>query len=1032
MSHAVRTKCIILLSLAVLGSGIAAATQAPLVGDASIFSLFPSINFGSQTNLYVGNGATTLMQFDLSALPVGTTASQVLRATLTVYVNRINSGGTISVYPVAGAWNEAGVTYGTAPTMGSAIATFTPAAKDQFVSIDVTALAQSWVTTPSGNHGIALGSSNGAFLFDSKENDETSHAPHLDITLVSQGPAGAPGATGPQGPQGVQGNQGPMGATGPQGIPGVAGLQGLQGVPGAMGPAGPQGPTGVIGPTGPQGAQGNMGLTGATGLQGAVGPTGPQGAAGATGPIGLPGAIGPTGPQGPTGAIGPTGPQGAQGNTGVTGATGPQGTVGPTGPAGAIGPTGAVGAAGPQGATGTIGPTGPQGAQGNTGVTGATGGQGVAGPTGPQGAAGATGPIGLTGAIGPTGPQGPQGNTGPTGSTGLSGAVGATGATGPPLTFRGPYSASVPYSVGDTVAKNGSSYISVVAHNTGNDPATDSGSNWALLAAQGAQGIQGIQGVQGDQGFPGVQGAQGAIGPTGPIGPTGNTGPTGPPVNFLSAYSASYSYAVGDAVSENGSSYISLVAPNTGNDPATDVAGSGGHWAVLAAQGATGTISYQSVYSSTTVYPKNAVVSNASNTASYVSLQNNNQGNPLPASGSSSWWAVLAAQGATGPQGAPGGVGATGPTGATGGGVQTVAVGAVGIGAAGSTGSVSFSGTTNPQLNVTFPNQGVQSIGVGTITQSGSTGSLTVSNGTSANPSINVNFPAVSSLSIYGDGSDGTTSGVCNITSNTNWATSPPTAGIQCSSFSVSSGATLTVPSGTVIRSIGAVTISGTIAVQAGAAQGLFQSASYSGPESNSGTAGLALPKFSQQNILKPGAFGGGNGGSYLPNSSLIGFGGGSLVILAEGAVSVTGIIEADGTSGGQETAELSAADGGGAGGIIVIASKTSIANSGQIHANGGAGANAISNTCDAGGGGGGGIVHLLAPSSSITEGTVSVNGGSRGSGSASGSGCGFGGGAMGGSGGTGSDGISISSSSGAIGNKFLTDVADPATLFLP
>lgn len=61
-------------------------------------------------------------------------------------------------------------------------------------------------------------------------------------------------------------------------------------------------------------------------------------------------------------------------------------------------------------------------------------------------------------------------------------------------------------------------------------------------------------------------------------------GPPGPPVNFRGAYNSGTTYAVGDAVSSGGSSYISLVASNTGNAPAS----SPSQWAVLAAAGAAG------------------------------------------------------------------------------------------------------------------------------------------------------------------------------------------------------------------------------------------------------------------------------------------------------------------------------------------------------------------------------------------------------------------------------------------------------------
>jgi hypothetical protein len=77
------------------------------------------------------------------------------------------------------------------------------------------------------------------------------------------------------------------------------------------------------------------------------------------------------------------------------------------------------------------------------------------------------------------------------------------------------------------------------------------------------------------------------MGATGVTGATGATGAAGAPVAFRNAWISSTIYAIGDAVSENGSSYIALFV-NQGIDPAIDVANSGGTWAVLALKGADG------------------------------------------------------------------------------------------------------------------------------------------------------------------------------------------------------------------------------------------------------------------------------------------------------------------------------------------------------------------------------------------------------------------------------------------------------------
>ena len=74
-----------------------------------------------------------------------------------------------------------------------------------FVALDVTALVQGWIANPASNNGLALSAGTAFVQFDSKENDQTSHAATLDVELVDAGPAGATGAAGVAGPQGIAG-----------------------------------------------------------------------------------------------------------------------------------------------------------------------------------------------------------------------------------------------------------------------------------------------------------------------------------------------------------------------------------------------------------------------------------------------------------------------------------------------------------------------------------------------------------------------------------------------------------------------------------------------------------------------------------------------------------------------------------------------------------------------------------------------------------------------------------------------------------
>ncbi len=790
------------IRLAVLGFSILSSALAhaelPVAADAHVTSSRPSVNFGSLSNLNVGNGSTALIQFDLSSLPAGLQPSQVGHATATLFVNRVNTPGVVNMAPVTSSWSEFGVTYSTLPSLGATSASFTASAAGQFVTLDITSLVQGWITSPASNFGIALTSSAANIQLDSKENDQTGHTPGVVVIIIVPGPAGPQGATGPQGPQGVPG---------PQGIPGV---------------------------------------------------------------------------------------------------------IGATGPAGPVGPAGATGS-----------------------------------------------------------------------FTSVATWASATSYTQGQVVF-----------CASTCATNGSSYYLNQATSTGNDPSTHNGPGqpWALIAQAGATGPAGPLGVPGPMGVPGPigpfgpTGATGPAGPIGPAGPTGATGATGP-------------------------------AGPTGPTGAT---GSTGPVGPAGATGATGTFTSVVTWASATPYTQGQVVFCAStcatNGSSYYLNQATSTGDdPSTHNGPGQTWILIAQAGATGPAGA---TGATGPAGA----VSSISVGSVTTGASG---AVSITGTpANPAINVTFPTSSasgtVTSVTAGSVTTGGSTGSLSITN-TTTTPAINVNFPVAS---IYGDGSDGTIINLCNIVSNTDWTAAPPSSEVRCTTFTLSSGTTLTVPSGTVIHATGTVNINGTIKVQPGGGQGLYINPPQ--PIQFGYFGGTALSYAAQSRILKPGAFGGGNGALYAVTSSTAALGGGSLAIYAAGQISVNGSITANGGDGAEDNGD---GDGGGAGGIIILASKTEVQNNGSITANGGKGVNVNPGNHDASGGGGGGIIHLLAPS--FTVGSLSVAGGAGGTGSGSNSFSGGGGGACGGNGGNGSDGSSAGFAGGT-GHTFTTTITDPATVIMP
>lgn len=240
-------------------------------------------------------------------------------------------------------------------------------------------------------------------------------------------------------------------------------------------------------------------------------------------------------------------------------------------------------------------------------------------------------------------------------------------------------------------------------------------------------------------------------------------------------------------------------------------------------------------------------------------------------------------------------------------------------------------------------------------------------------------------LRIYGDGSAGARTVAAD-------ATLDDDANHQYTQLTIEAGATLTIPSGTVIRCTGGFTNSGTIIVGTGttgassniqlndiennyvqpgpgAAPGLAGRGGVSpaGSFASGGRPPIGLSAGQARSILRPGvnAGGGGAGGTFSGGN-----GGGGLTVLAMGPIQNDGTLHADG-------ADSPTGGGGGAGGIVVLASKERVENSGVITAKGGVGGG--NGTSDGtGGGGGGGIVHLLAPTID-DSGSASADGGSAG-----------------------------------------------------
>lgn len=315
---------------------------------------------------------------------------------------------------------------------------------------------------------------------------------------------------------------------------------------------------------------------------------------------------------------------------------------------------------------------------------------------------------------------------------------------------------------------------------------------------------------------------------------------------------------------------------------------------------------------------------------------------------------------------------------------------------------------------------------------------------------------------IYGDGSAG--SALFAAASYSVLSNNYPDGNYQFTDFTIASGATVQVASGTVIRVNGNFINNGSLEVSTASGSygaGLFFSgttagvnlatvmydspgASFNGDSASAGAygdgsatrlggrGGRPASRDEVFNLTHPGTIGGGGGsGGFLHGGA---FGGGNVVILVKGTIvnSAGAAISANGDIAQTGT-------GGGGGGIIVLASATSISNLGVIQTLGGAGGGCTSQDAAAGGGGGG-LVRMISPL--ITAGTPNVSGGVAGADCAPGTitgttgntrAGGAGGGGSLGAGGNGANALANGSGQGAtdggVGASIITQ-ADPAAFF--
>ena len=149
----------------------AMAQNVPLVQDSYVIP-GNAANFGSASTMNVGgpNAALALAQFDLTALPSGTTSNNIAKATLTLFLNKLGAAGTVNISAANGSWTEISVNGNNAPVAGAAVASAVAAsAASEFITVDATAAVQAWLSGTT-NSGFIITANDGTVnvAFDTK------------------------------------------------------------------------------------------------------------------------------------------------------------------------------------------------------------------------------------------------------------------------------------------------------------------------------------------------------------------------------------------------------------------------------------------------------------------------------------------------------------------------------------------------------------------------------------------------------------------------------------------------------------------------------------------------------------------------------------------------------------------------------------------------------------------------------------------------------------------------------------------------
>ncbi|WP_437276115.1 DNRLRE domain-containing protein [Sorangium sp. So ce375] len=134
------------------------------VADATLWQVSPTWNDGASTSLTTGTGTggvrRSLLWFNLAGIPA---SAEIASATLSLYQTYKIESSAVRVHRATAAWTESGVTWGNFgggghfdPAIEASFVTGGPGGTTGFRNVDVTALAQAWVSGALANNGVLI------------------------------------------------------------------------------------------------------------------------------------------------------------------------------------------------------------------------------------------------------------------------------------------------------------------------------------------------------------------------------------------------------------------------------------------------------------------------------------------------------------------------------------------------------------------------------------------------------------------------------------------------------------------------------------------------------------------------------------------------------------------------------------------------------------------------------------------------------------------------------------------------------------